>query len=94
MYAVSNLSFTAVLGSFIIGIVFTTIGLLFTTNTLLKREIVLIGKFKVIVREKISNFKPYRFSYFHALFYTLLFGPATFIIGIIALFVFFTTIFI
>jgi len=85
-------SFEAVMGMIIIGIIFTTIGTAFSLLSLFKGEIVVISHSgRVIIREKIKEVRPLRFSYLFALVFTLLFGPGTFLIGTIGLITFIST---
>ena len=80
------------IGMIMIGITCTTIGTAFSLLSLFKGEIVVIGHTgRVIIREKIKDIKPLRFNYFYALVFTFLFGPGTFLIGIIGIITFIST---
>ena len=95
MYGLDEYSLQAIIGMLVLGVACTTLGVVSSLLTLFKGEIVLVGRDgKVIIREKIKDVKPFRIRYFLALVFTLMFGPLSFLVGIIGLFTFISTLII
>lgn len=91
MHGLDDNSLQAIIGMLVLGLACTTLGVVSSLLTLFKGEIVLVGNSGIIIREKIKDIKLFRIKYFLALVFTLMFGPLNFLIGIIALFTFVST---